>query len=122
MRPYPGPRLRAHPSSPVGGATGPADGQVTGMRFRLEVRLTPADVGQRVVIRWRRPAPGDGDQIADVLGILEDADAESFAVRTSGGELVLIPAGRALADKVIPPPPGRRRRASGTRPWRRLIR
>jgi N-acetylglutamate synthase len=92
------------------------------MRFRLEVRLTPADVGQRVVIRWRRPAPGDGDQIADVLGILEDADAESFAVRTSGGELVLIPAGRALADKVIPPPPGRRRRASGTRPWRRLIR
>ena len=25
------------------------------MRFRFEVRLTPADVGQRVVIRWRRP-------------------------------------------------------------------
>jgi N-acetylglutamate synthase len=88
-----------------------ADGQVTGMRFRPEVRLTPADVGQRVVIRWRRPGPGDGDQIADVLGPLEQADAGSLAVRTSGGELVLIPAGRALAGKVIPPPA--RRRSAG---------
>ena len=96
---------------PAGGATGPADGQVTGMRFRLEVRFTPASAGQRVVIRWRRLAPGDGDQIADVLGILEDAGAESFAVRTSGGELVLILAGSALAGKVIPPPA--RRRSAG---------
>ena len=97
---------------------GPADGQVTGMRFRAEVRLTPADVGQRVVIRWRRPGPGDGDQIADVLGLLEQADAESLAVRTSGGELVLIPAGRALAGKVIPPPPARRRSAGPQQPDR----
>ena len=88
------------------------------MRFRLEVRLTPADVGRRVVVRWRRPAPGGGDQVADVLGILEDAGAESFAVRTSGGELVLIPAGRALAGKVIPPPPARRRRAGPAVPDR----
>jgi N-acetylglutamate synthase len=89
---------------------------VTGMRFRLEVRLTSADVGRRVVIRWRRPAPGGGDQITDVLGILEDAGAESFAVRTSGGELVLIPAGRALAGKVIPPPPARRGSAGPAAP------
>ncbi len=86
------------------------------MHFRLEVRLTPADIGQRVVIRWRRPAPGSGDEIADVLGVLEDADAESFAVRTSGGELVLIPAGRALAGKTIPPPPARRRSAGPAAP------
>lgn len=114
----PRPQIASPPVLPADGATGPADGQVTGMRFRLEVRLTPADVGQRVVIRWRRPAPGDGDQIADVLGILEDADAESFAVRTSGGELVLIPAGRALAGKVIPPPPARRRSAGPEAPDR----
>ena len=44
------------------------------MRYRLEVRLTAADVGQRVVIRWRRPGR-DGDQIADVLGILQEHDA-----------------------------------------------
>jgi hypothetical protein len=85
--------------------------RVSGVRYRLEVRLTPADVGKRVVIRWRRPGPGDSEQIADVLGILEQADARSFAVRTRDGKLVVIPAQRALAGKVVPPPPARRRRA-----------
>jgi N-acetylglutamate synthase len=81
------------------------------MRYRLEVRLTVADVGKRVVIRWRRPGPDDGEQIADVLGILEEADAGSFAVRTRDGRLVVVPTGRALAGKVVPPPPVRQRRA-----------
>ena len=79
------------------------------MHYRLEVRLTPADVGQRVVIRWRRPALGGGEEIADVLGILEEADAGSFTVRTRDGTLVVVPAGRALAGKVVPPPPARHR-------------
>ena len=86
------------------------------MRYRLEVRLTPADVGQRVVIRWRRPGPGDGEQIADVLGILEANDPASFAVRTSDGALVVIPAARALAGKVVPPAPPNRRRAGRAPP------
>jgi len=73
------------------------------MRYRLEVRLTPADVGRRVVIRWRRPSPTGGDEIADVLGILEETDAASFTVRTSAGQLVVIPRARALAGKVVPP-------------------
>jgi N-acetylglutamate synthase len=80
------------------------------VRYRLEVRLTPADVGKRVVIRWLLPGPGDRGQMTDVLGILEQADAESFAVRTRDGALVVIPAGRALAGKVVPPPPVRPRR------------
>jgi len=79
------------------------------MPFRLEVRLTPADVGKRVVIRWRRPEPGGSEQIADVLGVLEQADSESFTVRTRDGRLIVIPAERALAGKVVPPPPVRRR-------------
>ena len=79
------------------------------MRYRLEVRLTSADVGKRVVVRWR-PGPADSKQVADVLGILEQADAGSFAVRTREGKLVVIPAGRALAGKVVPPPPARQRR------------
>ena len=74
-------------------ASHPAREQVTGVRYRLEVRLTPADIGQRVVIRWRGH-PGDGEQIADVLGILEENDPASFAVRTSDGALVVIPAAR----------------------------
>jgi N-acetylglutamate synthase len=80
------------------------------MRFRMVVRITPADVGKRVVIRWRRPGPGDSEQIADVLGILEEADAVSFTVRTRDGKLVVIPAERALAGKLVPPAPARRRR------------
>ena len=79
------------------------------MRYRLEMRLTPADVGQRVVIRWR-PGPADSTQMTDVLGFLENCDAGSFAVRTRDGTLVVIPATRALAGKVIPPAPPRRRR------------
>ena len=81
------------------------------MRYRMVVRITPADVGKRVVIRWRRPGPGDRDEIADVLGILEEADALSFTVRTRDGKLVVIPAERALAGKLVPPPPASRRRA-----------
>jgi hypothetical protein len=68
------------------------------MRYRLEVRLTPADVGQRVVIRWLRPSPDGGEQIADVLGNLEDHDADSFTVRTSDGRLVVIPGALAALD------------------------
>jgi hypothetical protein len=95
------------------------------VRYRLEVRLTAADVGSRVVIRWRRPAaagdggdadgpgdgPGDGsgDEVADVLGILEAADDAFFSVRKSGGDLVIIPRERALAGKTVPPPPRRGR-------------
>ncbi len=81
------------------------------MRYRLEVRLTPADVGQRVVIRWRPPSLDATGQMTDVLGTLEEADTESFAVRTRDGTLVVIPRTRALAGKVIPPrPPPRRTR------------
>ena len=81
------------------------------MWYRLQVRLTRADVGKRVVIRWR-PGPADSNQMTDVLGILEQADARSFAVRTRDGKLVVIPSERALAGKVVPPPPARRRQPS----------
>lgn len=76
------------------------------MRYRLEVRLSAADLGSRVVIRWRRPA-GDHDEIADVLGILTAADAASFTVRQKSGELVTIPRDRALAGKTVPEAPHR---------------
>lgn len=79
-----------------------------GMRYRFEVRLTEADVGRRVVIRWRRPVAGDGAEIADVLGILEAADAACFTVRKASGEVVSIPRERALAGKTVPQPPPRR--------------
>jgi hypothetical protein len=82
---------------------------VTGVRYRLVVRLTAEDVGQRVVIRWLLPG---SDQMTDVLGILEAYDGESFTVRKRDGELAVIPRARAVAGKVIPPPPPRRERKS----------
>jgi hypothetical protein len=82
------------------------------MRYRLEVRLTAADVGQRVVIRWR-PGPDDSKQMTDVLGILEEYDGHSFTVRNRDGQLVVIPRTRALAGKVVPPAPPPRRRRKG---------
>jgi len=84
------------------------------VRYRLEVRLSAADVGSRVVIRWRRPA-GDSEQVADVLGVLTAADGASFTVRKATGELVTIPHDRVLAGKTVPPRrAATRRRASGT--------
>ena len=74
------------------------------MRYRYVVRIGPADVGRRVVVRWRRPAAGGGDdEVADVVGPLEAADEHGFAVRNRRGELVVVPRERALAAKVIPP-------------------
>jgi hypothetical protein len=77
------------------------------MHYRLEVRLTAADAGKRVVVRWLRPAPGGGDEVADVLGVLEAVDNGSFAVRRTSGELVMVPRERALAGKAVPPGPMR---------------
>ena len=79
----------------------------------MEVRLSAADLGSRVVIRWRRPA-GDRDEIADVVGVLTAADTASFTVRKTSGELVTIPRDRALAGKTVPAAP-RRERGAGTR-------
>lgn len=79
------------------------------MHYRLELRLTAADVGERVVLRWRRPALGGGEEVADVLGILEAADPVSFTVRKASGEVVVIPRERALGGKTVPPAPAARR-------------
>jgi N-acetylglutamate synthase len=90
------------------------------MRYRLEVRVTPADVGQRVTIRWR-PAELEGTSkwMTDVLGILEDADDQFFKVRRGrDGQLIVIPRERAVAGKVVPPAPPPRR-GPGRSPVRR---
>jgi len=81
------------------------------MRYLLEVRITAADVGKRVTIRWR-PAELEGSSqwMTDVLGILEEADDQFFKVRRGrDGQLIVIPRERALAGKVIPPAPPPRR-------------
>ena len=77
------------------------------MRYRLVVRITAADVGKRVAIRWRPPElEGSSKWMTDVLGILEEADDQFFKVRRGrDGQLIVIPRERALAGKVVPPAP-----------------
>jgi hypothetical protein len=92
--------------------------EVTSMRYRLVVRVTAADVGKRVTIRWR-PAELEGSSkwMTDVLGILEEADDQFFKVRRGrDGQLIEIPRERALAGKVVPPapPPRQRSKAPGS--------
>ena len=87
------------------------------MRYRLEVRITAADVGQRVTIRWRPPELDGTKLMTDVLGILEEADGQFFKVRRGrDGHRLAIPRERALAAKVVPPapPPRRPRKAPGS--------
>jgi len=76
------------------------------VRYVYSIRLADDDVGKRVVIRWRRPAAG-GDEIADILGILEAADPGAFAVRDAAGQLIRVPRERVLAGKTVPAPPRR---------------
>jgi hypothetical protein len=74
----------------------------TRLRYRYIVRITSADVGRRVVVRWLRPVVAGPDEVADVLGILESADGHAFHVRDKHGDLIVVPRERALAAKMIP--------------------
>jgi len=80
------------------------------MRYPLEVRITTADIGKRVTVRWRPPELDGTKLMTDVLGILEEADDQFFKVRRGrDGQLIVIPRERALAGKVVPPAPPPRR-------------
>ena len=72
------------------------------MRYRYVVRIGPQDVGQRVVVRWRRPAAGGGDEVADVVGPLEAADDHALRGPQPPRRAGRDPRDRALAAKVIP--------------------
>ena len=75
----------------------------------LRLRLTPADVGRRVVVRWRRPTVAGPDEVADLLGELRAMDERALVVVARDGLPVTVPLERALAGKVVPPAPQRRR-------------
>jgi hypothetical protein len=84
------------------------------VRYLLGVHLAEGDAGSSVVIRWRRPVADGGEEIADVLGLLEAASAVSFTVREVSSELVTIPRDRTLAGKTVPAAPRRDRREPGS--------
>lgn len=70
-------------------------------------RVTPAHVGARIVVRYRRPDDG-GPRLTDVVGVLESFDEESLAVRDRRGELVRIAVTDVFLAKPVPDAPPRR--------------
>ena len=73
---------------------------------RLEIRVGPSDVGQRVSVRHHLPATNDtpGDpQFTDIVGELLSWGAEEVCIRRRTGEEVCVPLRLIVAAKTIPP-------------------
>ncbi|MEV3932010.1 MULTISPECIES: GNAT family N-acetyltransferase [unclassified Streptomyces] len=79
------------------------------MGGRLEVRMTPADVGKRVSVRRAVGPVGEGAKFTDTLGVLTSWDDGVVSVTTRSGEIVRIAESALVAGKVVPPAPARRR-------------
>lgn len=83
---------------------------------RLEVRITPADVGKRVSVR-RLGEPGTGpEKFTDTVGVLTSWDGGVLMITRRDGETVRIPQNTLVAGKVVPAAPARRRGPAATYP------
>ncbi|KAA0935284.1 GNAT family N-acetyltransferase [Streptomyces apricus] len=77
--------------------------------FRLEVRVTPADVGKRVSVRQLRTKAPEGEKFTDTVGVLTSWDDGVLLITRRSGEGVRIPESSLVAGKVVPSAPARRR-------------
>jgi len=71
-------------------------------------RVTPAHVGARIVVRYRRLDDG-GPRLTDVVGVLESFDSSTLTVRDRRDELVTIAVADVFLAKPVPDAPPRRR-------------
>ncbi|MFI1932702.1 GNAT family N-acetyltransferase [Streptomyces sp. NPDC020330] len=76
---------------------------------RLEVRITPADVGKRVSVRRRTDSGGEGAEFTDVVGVLTSWDSGVLSITPKSAESVHIVESSVVAGKVVPAAPARRR-------------
>ncbi|MGW6465096.1 GNAT family N-acetyltransferase [Streptomyces rubiginosohelvolus] len=76
---------------------------------RLEVRITPADVGKRVSVRRRTESGGTGVEFTDVVGVLTSWNDGVVSITRKSGESVHIVESSLVAGKVVPAAPARRR-------------
>jgi hypothetical protein len=78
---------------------------------RYVVRITPADVGQRVSVRARIPAGPGEPSTSDTLGHLRRWEDGILHIERKDGAFAEIAEEDLLAGRVIPPaPPPRRAR------------
>ncbi|GLX51588.1 N-acetyltransferase [Streptomyces hygroscopicus subsp. hygroscopicus] len=76
---------------------------------RLEVRITPADVGKRVSVR-RLSEPGAArEKFTDTVGVLTSWDHGVLMITQRGGTSVRFQETSLVAGKVVPAAPARRR-------------
>ncbi|ANW18313.1 GNAT family N-acetyltransferase [Streptomyces clavuligerus] len=76
---------------------------------RLDVRITPLDVGKRVSTRRLTAPPASGERFTDAVGVLTSWDEGVLLITTKRGETVRIEESSLVAGKVIPAAPARRR-------------
>ncbi|MFD3919142.1 GNAT family N-acetyltransferase [Streptomyces sp. NPDC058595] len=76
---------------------------------RLEVRITPADVGRRVSVRRLTGADDGAEKFTDTVGVLTSWDDGVVLVTRRTGETVRIAESSLVAGKVVPAAPARRR-------------
>lgn len=70
------------------------------MRFRSADRLDPSHVGRRVTVRRRLP----GGALSDVVGVLEELDDVTVAIRDRTGALVRVARTEVVAARVVRAP------------------
>ncbi|MGW0463995.1 GNAT family N-acetyltransferase [Streptomyces sp. NPDC003027] len=76
---------------------------------RLEVRLTHADVGKRVSVRYVTDTGAPGERFTDAVGVLTSWDEGVLLITRRTGEGVRIAESSLVAGKVVPAAPARRR-------------
>ncbi|MEV4424810.1 GNAT family N-acetyltransferase [Streptomyces sp. NPDC053792] len=83
---------------------------------RLEVRITSADVGKRVSVRYVTDSAEPGEKFTDAVGVLTSWDTGVLLITRKSGESVRIAESALAAGKVVPAAPARRRGPSATFP------
>ncbi|WP_093799206.1 GNAT family N-acetyltransferase [Streptomyces sp. Wb2n-11] len=81
---------------------------------RLEVRISPADVGKRVSVRRLDDAGAPGAKFTDTVGVLTSWDSGVLSITRRGGESVRIAESSLVAGKAVPSAPARRRGPAAT--------
>ncbi|MFJ8072934.1 GNAT family N-acetyltransferase [Streptomyces sp. NPDC096176] len=76
---------------------------------RLEVRITPDDVGKRVSVRCLSDAEAPVAKFTDTVGVLTSWNTGVLLITRRTGESVRIPESSLVAGKVVPAAPARRR-------------
>ncbi|MFZ4302051.1 GNAT family N-acetyltransferase [Streptomyces cinereoruber] len=83
---------------------------------RLEIRVTSADVGKRVSVRYVTGSGEAGGMFTDAVGVLTSWDDRVLLITRRTGEAVRIAESSLVAGKVVPAAPARRRGPSATFP------